>query len=499
MAKAIGWYVHYTATGYNTLGIAPPKGKPKTGWNSQRTAILNRAKYVSNQAKLSQQDITNLKTLFETGWTELGKDPHIQEKIQTALLTDFGITVQDIIGNINMSTGLALTVNPKTYGVAQYKGGAAAQDAQGQYELTKYINILYNDINNAQSVIAQAIKREGLNAKEFQKKLQNIYTDFQKSIAIYNTVISSSGGKINPQIMKILSDQYKQASVKSLSQIKSDLNDLIKLVGIPPVALIQGQTFELMAQYLPELVNNSANQVLKNALGNSSPQKVGGNREVIMYDVGSFQQSGLQKIGNSTIKTTASQTGSSQGKVDIILNWNNNPIKMSLKNYNLSSAHWITLTSGSPLAFLIQDLDKDFINHFINIFSKHYKDQNSDQLADIKNKQAKRNKIKSEIMLALLYKAASGDNFGRSPASVFVMNDASSGKVTVLTMEQLLIKMSKVLNNSGAVSITGNGEPINKWQFENEWKNSSNERIRSLLQELHALKITVKIKPGVIK
>ncbi len=94
------------------------------------------------------------------------------------------------------------------------------------------------------------------------------------------------------------------------------------------------------------------------------------------------------------------------------------------------ASHWITLTSNSPLLYMIQDLDGDFVNHFLNIFAEH-----EDETPVFRGM---RETMMDEIRFVALYKALTGSGAGRTYANTFVVNDVRTGEVKVYDMADIL-------------------------------------------------------------
>lgn len=114
---------------------------------------------------------------------------------------------------------------------------------------------------------------------------------------------------------------------------------------------------------------------------------------------------------------------------------------ISAKNYNLDR-YYVHVLSGSSLLYMLQDLDSDFVNHFLNLYAAHGKREGQKNVG-IDNAQlaAMKSSILPEIKLILLYKGLTGDTNGRSSANLFIINDSSKGKVKVLDMYKIISKV----------------------------------------------------------
>ena len=59
-------------------------------------------------------------------------------------------------------------------------------------------------------------------------------------------------------------------------------------------------------------------------------------------------------------------------KIDVELNWQGTDLRISAKNVSFKKSHtWVTVVSESPLLSMIQDIDGDFVNHWINLHAIH--------------------------------------------------------------------------------------------------------------------------------
>ena len=98
---------------------------------------------------------------------------------------------------------------------------------------------------------------------------------------------------------------------------------------------------------------------------------------------------------------------------------------------------------------MLQDLDSDFVNHFLNLYAAHGKMEGQKNVGiDNSRLAAMKSGILQEIKLILLYKGLTGDTSGRSSANLFIINDSSKGKVKVLDMYE-------IINRAGAQKIKG--------------------------------------------
>ena len=101
--------------------------------------------------------------------------------------------------------------------------------------------------------------------------------------------------------------------------------------------------------------------------------------------------------------------------------------------------------------------------------------------------------------LLILYKALSGKTADRQAASIFIVNDNSKtgiDSIYIYDIPSLVIKAAENLN--AYTNITSNGSDIAFMRIDNPWSSSYSARITSLIQDVHAQKISASLKPAMI-
>lgn len=110
---------------------------------------------------------------------------------------------------------------------------------------------------------------------------------------------------------------------------------------------------------------------------------------------------------------------------------------ISAKNVSLDS-YYIHILDGSPLLYMLQDVDSEYVNHFLNIFASHK--GHSSKSATVASY---RTAMLQDIKLVLMYKAITGDVAGRKTANLFIVNDNRTGSVKVYAIDDLIDKIEQ--------------------------------------------------------
>ena len=102
-----------------------------------------------------------------------------------------------------------------------------------------------------------------------------------------------------------------------------------------------------------------------------------------------------------------------------------------------------------------------------------------------------------EIKLILLYKALTGDTYGKKAANLFIVNDNRTGTVKVYTMSGIIEKAA----SSSIKGVQVNGKTFNtSFRLKNSWSDeSAQDRISKLLADAHAKKISVSLSGSLLK
>ena len=97
----------------------------------------------------------------------------------------------------------------------------------------------------------------------------------------------------------------------------------------------------------------------------------------------------------------------------------------------------------------------------------------------------------------LLFKALSGQTFGREGATLFIVNDNTmNGGVHIFSIKDLIDKASE--NLEAYTSVTSNGQDISSLQINNVRKKTYSDRITAFIAEVHKQKISASLKPSLL-
>lgn len=500
MANKIGDYIHLKWAGYQTWGsgkklktLSKDGGKTYTEeWGTyigygftRKTAknIKNKFGTQSSLEKIKEELQTVLNVLMQTL-----RNPN-NENERKIVEDELKETFKEKLQDINWDTGEVTAKSSSFEQLAQIKG-------------TQIINVkeISDKINDFEKIVTQKINADNVltdeeiaDLKQFigeQGSLLKEYKEAYRKFALYDKVNKTKKG----------GTQYSSKEYRNLVKYREELNRYIsKYAGYPNTNYQSGYMFESVFKILPRIAYNlgvdaltKGVRMLGTDVGRSTPQY---NQKVF-----------VEQVGNTLTKVTASRS-----KADIHFEWRGEDVSLSAKNINFAEAHQIGLVSGSPLLYMIQDLDTTFVNHFLNLWAEHYK-KSSDGERFIKDTKVpsdmaiKKENIRNEMKYILLYKALTGDTFGQPhKANLLVINDRSStdeNKVKVFTIAEIL---KKIENNEKLINIPTLNNKMKL--FKNNYVGNLNYadhdkatvRISNLLADAHERKISVALNIHTIK
>lgn len=176
-------------------------------------------------------------------------------------------------------------------------------------------------------------------------------------------------------------------------------------------------------------------------------------------------------------------TYNQRSKIDVLLKWKGKDAKISAKNVSFSDYTWIKVVEGTPLLFLMQTLDTNFVNHWINLHAIHKdKKKNTNDITSIDNL----------MKVSLFYEGISGDVYGSSKKdqiNLIIINDKKTGRVIVKDLSSMLNNIMEQVNQ---LSVKANNKNIKEIKLQNSWATNPTMRIALILKELHNLKIDAK-------
>lgn len=474
--SAIGDYIHLTAEGYSKYGIAKNdkyKGKAvdlATSIRIQRDEIYNRLK--NNKGNITDDNIKIFEEILNTSKEKLGQQKDDDNIIKIQLEKILDDKFKETLGTIDWST---LNVSAK-----ESQKSSVPYVKKSDMKLStieKSVQQLNKVINTLRSTDGTA------NRKEIKQQIEALNKQYKE---LKNNIYKTDRG----QTIMSLSNDKKYSNKHLLEDFESfskNLNTLIKqYASIPAINLQKGDLFEYLIALAPLTAQDLATEAIENKIRNSV---LGGQREKVKFNKDFFTNI-TQEFENGTLSTTRN----AQGKIDVQLKWSGEDLKISAKNVNLQS-YYIHILSGSSFLYMMQDLNRDFVNHFINVYSIQKK--GGSLAADFTQQ---REDSMDAMKFALMYKALTGDNYQRNAANVFVINDNSTsgkGSIKVYTMEQLINKLvSQRLYDSG-ITINGKTTLNEKFKIKDniavntakDTQEAAKIRITNILAYLHSQKI----------
>lgn len=451
---AIGDYVHYTAKGYLEHGITE-KGVFQN-WVSQKQEIFSRLAK-NKTSSLNKKEKEEFEQILTGMLKNEQGDPNIakvQQEIQQIMETHFQNSLQSIdfsTGNVRANIRRSLVV--------------------GSAKSTKNIEDLVARVNKLESIIsADAMNREVPSKIKTQvKQLKNYYNTLAKEL-----------GKIKRENGQDAATAMIAERITDLREKRKLLNELIaEYAAWPATALQKGAFFEELIARAPEVARNEALKNIGEVIGTAV--------ESVSFDRENFSSNVITQQLDEVLATTRL----SPGKIDVSLTWGDKQLGISAKNYDVN--YYVHVVSGSSLLFMLQDVNSDFVNHFLNLYTSHGKLKGQSSVTtDNMTLASRKGAILSEIKLILMYKALTGDNYKRSSANLFIINDSKTGTVKVFDMEEIM----KKINGDQIRGIKINDKTFNeKTTLKNDWaEGSAKQRISKLLLDIHSQKVSASVE-----
>ena len=473
----IGDYIHASAHGYLNSGISREGNYVK--WQSQHQWVKDRAK-ANATSKLTPKDKEELEeTILSIMDSNTGSLSDKVKDAQQEVLKILQELLEKEVSGLDWDTG---DVTWSTEERQKAIGKIHRSRAENNQLALNYEKAL-KKAQKLQGLIDKALS--GFSDGELTKSEIDTVNEAAKQI---QTLIDQLEAEVKRQAGEAVNAPELKSSEASLVR---ELNRLIQIyAAYPAINLQKGTAFEAIIAMAPYVAKGVALEEARKAITGAVPEDVTFDEEFFKGE-GSFSDTLIGELGPGVFASVKGST--SYGKVDVNLTWNNKEARISAKNVNLEKNYArIHIVSGSSLLFLLQDVNADFVNHYLNIYATHH-DSNKKGAGLAEHRQ----EIAKEIKLILFYKALTGDNVGRTSANVFVVNDNSvkNGGVRVYNMQDIITKVCKESDLLSKISIkTTNGKSITKVRFQNN-KDEKDEtgavRIAKLLSDVHSKKIKV--------
>lgn len=491
--SAIGDYIHLTAEGYSKYGIAKNDKYNGEATNlassidAQKTEIYNRL--TNNTKNITNGNVETFEAILNTTKEELEKQKEDDNSIRAQLKKKLDDKFGETMGEIDWST---LNISEK----------------QGQKSSVSYIrqnmkfSAIEKNVQQLNSILDDLRSTDGIsNIEEIDQQIAALNQQYTK---LQEDIKATDRGQTIASLLKNKEYNNKNNLSQDFEAFRKSLNTLIsQYVSMPAINLQKGDLFEDLIALAPLTAQEEAKDAVEKEMYKTG-FVLGKQREKVEFNKQAFKNI-TKDFENGTLSTSRKV----QGKIDVLLKWQGEDLKISAKNVNLQ-AYYIHILSGSSFLYMIQDLNGDFVNHFINVFSIQGKNKNS-----LSTKFTKEREMSMDAMkFILMYKALTGDNYQRKAANVFAVNDNSSsgkGSIKVYTMNQLIDKIeSKGLYKKG---VTLNGKTTLNKDFkikgnikvkatkETEEYNTQAAKIRitNILSYLHSQKIHASLSTNAFK
>ena len=471
--SAIGYYVHLTAKGYNKTGINKQSQKPSItaveALKNQKNILQNKIANYENvkNTKTLEKEINKLLDLLggrasasNQNWDEDAKkwiENELDKEFNNLQKLDFSDISVDYLSLADKGVGRIKT-NPKAY-------------KNWREEVSNRINQLNYYTDN---FLRNKNEKEYLQAKE---KIQKLATGIYKDT------------------YKILKDNMGELPNKKVTtNLIKEINDIIKQYAARPAINLQGGTFfEKTLQLIPEVGNNLAEKEVNERINLYYKGK-----DKVKVEINEdFFNDKSWKVNLGDI-TNENNTHYSQGKIDVSYEWEGQKMNISAKNINLKNGNrFISTQSDSPLLYMLQDENSDFVNHYLNLYSRHAGREHLDY-ANQKNEYFK------TLKLTLAYKGLTGASYGRgdNKVNVFVINKRigfGKSQVRVISIADILKKFEE--NDGSMLGLTVEGAGNIKNLYQNKYVKdvpSGIARINSILIEMHKRKVSTSFNSALL-
>lgn len=479
----IGEYIHFSKRGYKEHGIT--RHGTASRYVSQRAEIIAKVKKrITNsisQIKLDQislemrqylNDLSSSATSANAS-TKMGVENQLttQLKLQMTNFNWGNLTLDDPLHNIEQGIPLVrthYTTTPSGKQTLEFD-----TNREGLPRIASRINALENALLQRISQIMANNKgtRQGEIAA-LEQSLQEVKRLYEQVYGQTYDAIAASG----------LKDPATIVSNSKVGALRSRMNALIRELGaIPPSALWDGTFLEYALAAAAFQHSNLApaeiQEFLKKTVQGDRHIDVDFARENFVFD---------QVISNN-LGNVNGHVQSTRGKVDVTFTWNEIPLNITAKNIAIKNTthHWIHTVSASPLWTMVQQLDANVMNHYLNLFTLHDNKQRAFQSND--GFATEQRSVAEDLKLYLFGTSLTGQ-FNNDIANVMAINDKVTGGLRLISTTELFDRLAKKMNQ---ISVKINtGAYLHKYYYSNKWsKTGVADRLATLMAEVHKAKI----------
>lgn len=481
--SAIGDYVHFHASNYEKYGTNIKGASFNTiSYASQKTEIMKKAKALrkSKLTKKEKEEFAEMISKFMT------KPEEASEKViqaHAALEKDLFKQFEE-----EMNQGMLDYETMSLKGVStEGKLGKVSAHRTENGQLYLDLREITNKINKLEELYLNEMKKNPQSITELKK----LKKDYKNLVGSTVKQLKKYDFKTNPKELSLI------GSYKEIGKIRDGLNSLIQqYAAYPDIVGVEGVAFEdaiaLAAWAAEDEALSTADEYVLNSVKGTDI-------------IANVQQYDKQHFSSKTIKlgedTFLQSVYNQRAKVDVSLNWKTKDLRISAKNISFKNGYaWIDIVSGTPFAYLIQDIDATFVNHFLNVHAANV--TNKEKIAT--SKRLKNDKLDDTMKTYLFYKGLTGDTFNRAEndkVNLIVINDKTSPHgVKVANIEDILKQAENQLNR---IKMQVGGENIKNLRLENLWVEGKpqmySQRISKILAQMHQLKVDAAFNASAFK
>lgn len=468
--SAIGDYIHLTKTGYNKHGISR-NGSDKA-WQSQ-------LEWRQRQVKDLTVDEKNLKE-YEELVKEIvnSKNQNVNTSLISQNVIDY--TVKQFNNKFQQSNvdldNLQINISDSR---GEYIGRVRThmnKTANGQtvHTITTTMATLLNKINTLEAMISKV--PAGLtdkSAKDLGERVKNIKKLYGEAFELTEEQIAN--WRDNQEKFK----KIVPSGGAKVVALRAELNRAIEIyASYPAINLYEGTLFENLlgsALWAADMTAyKNIEEVIKATV--KGDEKITVNFNQNAFDK-SFQDKILLPDGS---KLQLSGQIDYRSKIDVALTWKNQPFRISAKNLTIHGHQGMaSLVDESPLTTMVQNMDTNFVNHYLNLTS--IKGLKTSEKAHMARADMKKN-------LAITALAGLHINNKDAHVNIFAVNDKEGKGIKFITVKNLAEKMEKM---PSSVSVVYNNKyPVMNFSFnKNIQQDTAEARIIQLIQEMHSLKV----------
>lgn len=463
--SALGNYIHLYYKNYKDYGISR-KNKNASMPNYSIEVINNRIKM--NTKKISDSSIQQLERRLRVNTSaQIEKDAKEFEKRQFLI---------DVIYRLLYERSSAVKSISRVKSVSEGGAWFTGTDENGQ----KYKGQLPLSQQWASSLTHEELmafsNKANQNYKIAQKIIKQINKKGQATSEEWNNLISAVKEYTH------ITPNFPQYSESALGAIQEALKQRRYADVIHSIA---GQFGEMLVATCGDTIDNLAKTSVQDIIRQIESSVVGAHRTEILFDKSSVSM-GNKLFNTSTKDGTQYTLKSSQDKVDVKININEEPMLISVKTSGVQNPTSLHLQSDStllaPLVFLNNYPGlENFSNHWLNLHVAH--------------QGMKQNKIDSNLETILkkeiAYQALSTGNPLKKTdsANVFVYINRATGDVHAISTEKLMENFESFSGLKG----------ISKIRFENKKQPQIYQRIQNIISQVHQKKISVSLNASILQ